>query len=151
MSKIKYSERILNKVIIVPFGILMAFLLFEFFNIDLQDASALGVILPIIFLLIFFIHLYQLKIQVFDNELKLSLGIGALHKSYQLSEIDLDSFQIEKVPLYLSGVGWKSDFSGNTIFSAGFGKALSFQLKNNPYKILIMTKKREELKNSLLK
>lgn len=152
MSKIKYSERIFNKVIILPFGILMAFLFSALFTIDFQnDVKVLGILVPLIFLILICVHLYQLKIQISENELKLSLGIGAFKKSYSLSEIDLDSFQIEKVPFYLSGTGWKNDFKGNVVFSAGFGKALSFRLKNNSQKILIVTEKREDLKKSLLK
>ena len=151
MPKIRCSERIFNKVIILPFGILMAFLLVASFSINIQDLSAIGIIFPMIFLLVFFIHLYQLKIQVSESELKLSLGIGTFHKSYSILEINLDSFQIEKPPFYLSGSGWKSDFKGNVVFSAGFGKPLSFRLKNKPHKILIMTKKHEELKDSLSK
>ncbi|WP_127846799.1 hypothetical protein [Psychroflexus aestuariivivens] len=145
MSKIRYSERIFNKVIILPFGILMAFLLVASFSINIQDLSAIRIIFPMIFLLVFFIHLYQLKIQVSESELKLSLGIGTFHKSYSISEIDLDSFQIEKAPFYLSGSGWKNDFKGNVIFSAGFGKALSFRLKNNSSKILIVTNNQQKL------
>lgn len=152
MSKIKYSERIFNKVIIVPFGILMAFLFSALFTIDFQnDVKVLGILVPLIFLILICVHLYQLKIQISKNELKLSLGIGTFKKSYSLSEIDLDSFQIEKVPFYLNGTGWKSDFKGNVVFSAGFGRALSFRLKNSPQKILIVTGKREDLKKSLLK
>ncbi|MGM0636180.1 MAG: hypothetical protein ACQESK_08950 [Bacteroidota bacterium] len=150
MSKIKYSERIFNKVIILPLGIMVAFLLLALFSSDFQnDAKVLGILLPLIFLLLICIHLYQLKIQVSENELKLSLGIGTIKKSYLRSEIDLDSFQIEKVPFYLSGTGCKSDFKGNVVFSAGFGRALCFRLKNSPQKILIVAKDNAALEKAL--
>jgi hypothetical protein len=91
---------------------------------------------------------YKLKIELYKDVLKLSFGIGVISKKYDIKNIDRHNIKEKKIPWYY-GIGWRYDFKGNILFSAHFGTAVIFKLKDSNTKIMIVLKEREAFKTKL--
>ncbi|WP_121667599.1 hypothetical protein [Mesonia aquimarina] len=153
MSRILYKERIISYIISIPVGMLILFVSIAIVNLLLNPAAnqlaVLTLLISLVFLCLLFYHLYQLRIEVSENELCLRFGAGRIRKAYTIDEIKTDSFQKETIPWYY-GMGWKLGYGGKTFFCAQSGLGLSFRLKNQPEKIIIATTQYQELQKSLM-
>lgn len=99
MAKVIYSECQPIYAISIVFGtfILIFLMLLVFGSFENELVKLVLLILIVVFGAIVY-ALYQFKIVVTDDELRLSFGKGVFKKNYALSEIDLGSFSTKKPP-----------------------------------------------------
>lgn len=150
MAKPIYEERQPIYLVLTVFGALaISFLFLTIFGkFENELVRLLLLALILIFAGIILIS-YQLKITVTADELILRFGNGFLKKHYRISEIDLNSFGTKKIPWYY-GIGWKYDYKGNVFFNTRPGVALTFKLKHQPGKIMIVSRENQGLKKALV-
>ena len=150
-ENILFTEQKFLSILVIPFiiSIVSTFPVLFVALVKNNPQVALLMLLVAFFLFALLLLFYKLHIKVDEQELEISFGIGVVKKKFLLSDIDTSTFYDKKIPWYY-GVGWRYDFKGNVLFSAGSGTALTFRLKNSENKIMIVTKNREALKNAIL-
>lgn len=147
-----FKETKLIWLLIIPFAIILTTLLL-FMIIAIGNDKNHLIIFFIVNILVFSTILalfYRFKIELFENKIILSFGIGIISKKINIKQIDKSSINQKKIPWYY-GIGWRYDFKGNILFSANFGTAVTFKLMDVNKKIMIVMDKRKEFENELIK
>lgn len=99
-------------------------------------AISIGVAVAFILLLLF----YKLTIEVTDESIRFSLGIGIISRTYQLSDV------IYCKPITYFALGWGIRYRpGAILYNVSGNKAIELQLKSKHLKVWIGTDCPEEL------
>ncbi len=145
-----YQEKQIVWWLVVPFSIILFFLILALFIATASESAKLGLVVSIVIMILILINFYQLKISVSQHYLKVAFGQGLFKKTFGVKNINPGRFSIVKLPWYY-GMGWKYDFSGHMFFSTRPGQALSFQLKGSFMQYRIVANDNTALKAAISK
>ena len=87
-----YQEKQIVWWLVVPFSIILFFLILALFISTTSESAKLGFIVSIVIMLLILINFYQLKISVSQQYLKVAFGQGLFKKTFDVKNIKSWSF-----------------------------------------------------------
>jgi len=144
-KEIQYFKPIIALILIFSLGFILLYLT-QYGN---KPMTISGIITCLTLFLVIFILFYKLKIEIDNEYLKISFGIGIIRKSILLKEIDQNRI-IKKEIKWFHGMGIRFTPYG-TLYNASASTAVGFKIKNTGKGYLIVTKKPEQFLGQLSK